>query len=137
MRASARQFDPRTASRAIMESGRWATTGVTRALWSIHWPTLGMDPRITVLIGAYNHEATLPRAVAAILAQTVEDLELILIDDGSTDRSVEGAESLAAGAPRVRVLPMGKNVGIARSLNAALRDARAAVVAVQDADDWS
>jgi glycosyltransferase involved in cell wall biosynthesis len=96
-----------------------------------------MDPRITVLIGAYNHEATLPRAVASMLAQTVEDLELIVIDDGSSDRSVEVAESLAAGDPRVRVLPMGENVGIARSLNAALREARAPVVAVQDADDWS
>jgi glycosyltransferase involved in cell wall biosynthesis len=96
-----------------------------------------MDPRITVLIGAYNHEATLPRAVASMLAQTVEDLELIVIDDGSTDRSVEVAESLAAGDSRARVLPMGENVGIARSLNAALREARAPVVAVQDADDWS
>jgi glycosyltransferase involved in cell wall biosynthesis len=96
-----------------------------------------MDPRITVLIGAYNHEATLPRAVASMLAQTVEDLELIVIDDGSTDGSLEVAESLAAGDARVRVLPMGENVGIAHSLNAALREARAPVVAVQDADDWS
>jgi glycosyltransferase involved in cell wall biosynthesis len=96
-----------------------------------------MDPRITVLIGAYNHEATLPRAVASMLAQTVEDLELIVIDDGSTDRSAEVAESLAAGDSRVRVLRMGENVGIARSLNAALSEARAPFVAVQDADDWS
>ena len=96
-----------------------------------------MDPRITVLIGAYNHEATLPRAVESMLAQTVKDLELIVIDDGSTDRSVAVAESLAAMDARVRIIPMGVNVGIARSLNAALREARAPVVAVQDADDWS
>src|SRR4051812_2872947 len=96
-----------------------------------------MDPRITVLIGAYNHEDTLPRAVESMLAQTVEALELIVIDDGSTDRSVDVAESLVAGDSRIRVLRMGENVGIARSLNAGLREARAPVVAVQDADDWS
>jgi glycosyltransferase involved in cell wall biosynthesis len=96
-----------------------------------------MDPRITVLIGAYNHEDTLSRAVESMLVQTVEDLELIVLDDGSTDGSAEVAASLAAGDSRVRVLAMGENVGIARSLNAALREARAPVVAVQDADDWS
>ena len=96
-----------------------------------------MAPRISVLIGAHNHEHTLPRAVDSMLAQTVEALELIVIDDGSTDRSVEVAESLAAGDSRIRVLRMDENVGIARSLNAGLREARAPVVAVQDADDWS
>jgi glycosyltransferase involved in cell wall biosynthesis len=96
-----------------------------------------MDPRISVLIGAHNHQDTLPRAVESMLAQTVGALELIVIDDGSTDRSVEVAESLAAGDSRIRVLPMGENVGIARSLNAGLREARAPLVAVQDADDWS
>src|SRR2546423_8799286 len=92
-----------------------------------------MDPRITVLIGAYNHEDTLPRAVESMLAQTVEALELIVIDDGSTDRSVEVAESLTAQDPRTRIIRMGKNVGIARSLNAGLREARAPVVAVPGA----
>jgi glycosyltransferase involved in cell wall biosynthesis len=96
-----------------------------------------MDPRITVLIGAYNHEDTLPRAVESMLAQTVAESEVIVIDDGSTDRSSEVAESLAGEDPRVRVLRMEGNVGIARSLNAGLREARAPVVAVQDADDWS
>src|SRR5436190_1507585 len=56
-----------------------------------------MAPRISVLIGAHNHEHTLPRAVDSMLAQTGEALELIVIDDGSTDRAVEVAESLAAG----------------------------------------
>jgi glycosyltransferase involved in cell wall biosynthesis len=91
--------------------------------------------RATFLIGAYNNASTLLRAIEAVLAQTVADLELIVIDDGSSD----GSASIAAavGDERVRLLRMPGNVGIARSLNEGLRAARAPVVAVQDADDWS
>jgi len=91
--------------------------------------------RVSVLIGAYDSAPTLRRAIDAILGQTLTDLELIVVDDGSTDDSVAIARS--TGDPRVRVLEMGRNVGIARSLNAGIEAARAPIVAVQDADDHS
>lgn len=91
--------------------------------------------RVSVLIGAYDSAATLRASIDAILGQTVEDLELIVVDDGSTDDSA--AIARAVGDPRVRVLEMGRNVGIARSLNAGIEAARAPIVAVQDADDLS
>lgn len=94
-------------------------------------------PRVSVLIGAYNSAATLDRAIDAILAQTVRDLELIVIDDGSADDTPAVIERAIARDRRVRALPMGRNVGIPRSLNEGLRAARADVVAVQDADDYS
>ena len=93
--------------------------------------------RATFLIGAFNNAPTLPRAIDAVLAQTVRDLELIVIDDGSSDGSADVARAAAEGDERVRLLSMPGNVGIARSLNEGLRAARAPVVAVQDADDWS
>jgi glycosyltransferase involved in cell wall biosynthesis len=93
--------------------------------------------RATVLIGAYNSAATLQRAIDAILAQTVPELELIVIDDGSADDSAVIAYGVAKVDSRVRVLEMGRNVGIARSLNAGIEAARAPFVAVNDADDWS
>lgn len=96
-----------------------------------------MTPRATFLIGAYNNAATIAEAVRSVLAQTVRDLELIVIDDGSRDDSADVARAAAAGDARFRLLAMGENVGIARSLNAGLREARAPVVAVLDADDWS
>jgi glycosyltransferase involved in cell wall biosynthesis len=96
-----------------------------------------MTPRATVLIGAYDNAATLPAAIAAIRAQTMADLELIVIDDGSRDDSAAIAERAAREDPRVRLLRMPHNVGISRSLNAGLAQARAPVVAVQDADDES
>lgn len=96
-----------------------------------------MTPRVSVLIGAYNNEATIERAARSMLAQTVYDLELLIVDDGSTDRTAEVARRIAVADPRVRVLTMPANVGIARSLNAGLQAAAAPNVAVLDADDWS
>ena len=96
-----------------------------------------MTPRATVLIGAYNSAATLRPAIEAVLAQTLPDLELLVIDDGSRDESATIAEAAARDDPRVRVLRMPGNVGISRSLNAGIEAATAPVVAVQDADDLS
>jgi glycosyltransferase involved in cell wall biosynthesis len=96
-----------------------------------------MTPRITALIGAYNSAATLERAARSMLDQTVSELELVIVDDGSSDGTSEVAAGIAAGDARATVLTMPGNVGIARSLNAGVEAAAAPVVAVLDADDWS
>ncbi len=96
-----------------------------------------MSPRVSVLIGAYNNADSLERAARSMLDQTVPELELLIIDDGSSDRTGEVAARVAAEDRRVRVLKMPGNVGISRSLNAGLEAAAAPVVAVLDADDWS
>lgn len=97
----------------------------------------GVNPRVSVLIGAYNNAATLERAAGSILAQTVAELELLIVDDGSSDGTDAVAARLAAQDSRVRVLTMSANLGIARSLNAAIEAAVAPVIAVLDADDWA
>lgn len=94
-------------------------------------------PAVTVLIGAYNNEGTVPRAIASILEQTERDLELIVIDDGSSDGSAAAAVAAIGSDPRGRVIELERNAGIASSLNVGLRAAAAPVVAVQDADDYS
>lgn len=91
-------------------------------------------PRVSVLIGCWNNAKTLPRAMESVLAQTLEDLELIVVDDGSTDSTPELVEGIAD--PRVRYLPL-EHMGISHSLNQGIRAARGPVIAVQDADDWS
>jgi len=96
-----------------------------------------MTPRVTAIIGAYNNAATLERAIDSLLTQSVSDLELIVIDDGSRDDSPGIARHAAARDRRVRAIALGENLGISRSLNRALGLARAAVVAIQDADDYS
>ena len=94
-------------------------------------------PAVTVLIGAYENERTVGRAVASILAQTERRLELVVIDDGSTDRSAAAARVAIGDDPRGRVVVLERNLGIARSLNQGIRAAAAPVVAIQDADDYS
>jgi glycosyltransferase involved in cell wall biosynthesis len=96
-----------------------------------------VTPRVSVLVGAYDNAATLERAIDSMLAQTVSDLELLAIDDGSHDATPQVIARVAGRDARVRPLPMSRNVGISRSLNEGLAAARAPVVAVQDADDFS
>lgn len=99
---------------------------------------MGPDsPAVTVLIGAYENERTVGRAVASILAQTQLDLELIVVDDGSRDGSADAAREAIGADPRGRVMRLERNVGIARSLNKGLEAAAAPIVAIQDADDYS
>jgi glycosyltransferase involved in cell wall biosynthesis len=96
-----------------------------------------MAPRITAIIGSFNSAATLQRAIDSILSQTVREVELIVVDDGSHDASPDIARTAAARDDRVRGLALPENVGISRSLNTAIAQATAPLVAIQDADDYS
>lgn len=100
-------------------------------------PNFSDPAAVTVLIGAYENERTVARAVASILAQTERNLELIVIDDGSRDGSSAVAREAIGSDPRGRVMRLERNLGIARSLNAGLEAAAAPLVAIQDADDYS
>jgi glycosyltransferase involved in cell wall biosynthesis len=93
-----------------------------------------VTPRVSVLIGTYNNAPTLPRAIDSVLGQTIEDLELIVVDDGSSDDTPAIAQGWTD--PRLRYLPL-PHLGIARSLNEGLQAAHAPFVAIQDADDYS
>ena len=93
-------------------------------------------PTISVAMPVFNGARFLPEAIASILSQTTDDLELIVSDDGSSDRSLEIARAQAAGDSRVIVLasPHG---GIARAMNRALAAARGEFFAPMDQDDIS
>ena len=91
-------------------------------------------PRVSVLMTAYNSANYIGEAIDSVLAQTMPDLELILIDDGSTDKSAEIMADYAAHDVRVRVHRQ-ENQGIGGATNQALRLARAPYVAILDSDD--
>lgn len=90
--------------------------------------------KASVLIGAYNNADTVLRAIDSILGQTLRDLEVIVVDDGSRDQTARLVAKIED--PRVRLLAL-PHMGIARSLNAGLAAADSPYVAIQDADDWS
>jgi succinoglycan biosynthesis protein ExoO len=92
-------------------------------------------PRVTVLVPAFNAAATLPRAIRSVLGQTLDDLELIVIDDASTDATLATAQALAATDRRVRVLQAPRNGGPGAARSLGLSDALGSWIAILDADD--
>ncbi len=92
------------------------------------------SPRISVLVPIWNNAETLGHAIESILGQTLDDLEVLALDDGSTDSSRAVVAAHDDGRVRGVALP---HRGIAATLNAGLDEARAPFVAIQDADDWS
>ena len=89
---------------------------------------------VSVVIPAYNAEATIRETLASALAQTFFNLEVILVDDGSTDATAAIAEGVAAEDPRVRLLRQ-SNRGVAAARNHGVREARGGLIAFLDADD--
>ena len=94
-----------------------------------------MNQTISVIVPVYNVEGYLPQCVDSILSQDYGDLEVILIDDGSTDGSGEICDRYAALDSRVRVIHQ-KNGGAAAAKNAGLRLATGEYLAFADSDDY-
>ncbi len=92
-------------------------------------------PKVSVIVPVYNAEKYLAECVHSILNQTLTDLELILVDDGSADASPALCDGFARRDGRVRVIhkPNGR---AASARNAGLRIAQGAYVGFVDADDW-
>lgn len=87
--------------------------------------------RVTVLVAAYNAARFLPRCLESLLHQTYHDVEVIVIDDASTDETAAIADS--AGVKLVR---LAANSGQAVARNEGLKHATGDLIAMVDADDW-
>lgn len=97
-----------------------------------------MSVGISILMGIYNCEKTLNEAVDSVLAQTEEDWELILCDDGSCDQTLTIAREYAKQYPgKIRLLENGKNLGLQKTLNRCLDAAEGHYIARMDGDDIS
>jgi len=94
-----------------------------------------MIPYVTVLMSTYNSEKYLNEAIDSILNQTFKDFEFIIIDDGSTDRSLKILKSYKD--PRIRIVQNESNIGLAKSLNKGLKLAQGKYIARMDSDDIS
>jgi glycosyltransferase involved in cell wall biosynthesis len=90
------------------------------------------EPSFAVVVAAYNAERTLAATVESVLGQTRAEFELAIVDDGSTDGTLELAESF--DDPRVKVFRQ-ENGGTAAARNAGIAGTRAPLVAILDSDD--
>lgn len=100
-------------------------------------PLAPNTPRVSVLMAAYNGDDFLAQAIESIHGQTFENWELVVIDDGSTDRTSSILAEAAHNDPRMRVVRQDTNTGLTRALNRAIDMARGEILARHDADDVS
>jgi teichuronic acid biosynthesis glycosyltransferase TuaG len=92
-------------------------------------------PVVSVVTPAFNAERLIGEMVASVRAQTLQDWELLVVDDCSTDDTVEAVQRASAADPRVRLLESRANGGAAASRNVGLAEARGRFIAFLDADD--
>ena len=93
-------------------------------------------PDVSVVVIGYNDRANLPHAIRSVLDQTLRNLEVVVVDDASTDDSVEVAEEIARADPRVSVVRLPENSGgCSRPRNVGMEHARAPYVMFLDSDD--
>lgn len=92
-------------------------------------------PLLTVIVPVYNILEYLPRCVRSITAQTYQNLEILLVDDGSTDGTGELCDTLAREDQRIRVLHK-ENGGSSSARNLAIREARGEYLGFVDSDDY-
>lgn len=93
---------------------------------------------VSVVIPAYNAERYLEETVRSVLAQTYQDFEIIIVDDGSKDGTVALANRLAKEDPRITVLRNPRNQGVAETRNHGIRQATGTYIALLDSDDvWA
>ena len=94
-----------------------------------------MTPRVTILMPVFNRERFADEAIRSVITQDFADFELLIVDDGSTDRTPEVLSAWAQRDPRIVVITSAENQGIPAALNLGLRHARSPYVARFDSDD--
>lgn len=90
---------------------------------------------VSVIIAAYNVEQHITRALDSLIAQTNPNWDAIVVDDCSTDGTVEVARRLERTDGRIRILTLDKNSGPSAARNAGIQQATGSLIAVLDADD--
>ena len=93
-------------------------------------------PKVSILVAVYNAEAFLSECLDSLLGQTLQDIQIICIDDCSTDGSLRLLQEYAARDARIEVISLPENGGQAHARNEGLKRAMGDYICMLDADDW-
>jgi len=88
---------------------------------------------VSVIIPTFNRADRVPRAVSSVLSQTFTDYEIIVVDDGSDDKT---RDSLAQFLDNIRHIPHLKNLGVSAARNSGIKASRSPLIAFLDSDDY-
>jgi glycosyltransferase involved in cell wall biosynthesis len=91
------------------------------------------DPKVSVVIPTYNRAHLIPRAIQSVLNQTYQDLEIVVVDDGSTDNTEELIKNFKD--ERIRYILNSKNKGASAARNTGIKASNGNYIAFQDSDD--
>ena len=80
--------------------------------------------KVSILVPAYNVEAHLDECLQSLLSQTLKEIEMVVVDDGSTDQTATIAERYAATDPRIHVLRLPGHQGVSYARNVCLTQAQ-------------
>lgn len=94
-----------------------------------------MTPKLSILVPVYNVEEYLAQALSSLVSQTLQDLEIICINDGSTDGSLAIIQRFAKKDSRISIIDK-KNTGYGDSMNLGLKKAKGEYVGILEPDDW-
>lgn len=95
----------------------------------------GAAPTVSVLIKAYNHAPYVRQTIESVLAQSFQDFEIVVTDDGSTDETLGILRTFSD--PRLRLDALPANRGISAAMNATVERARGRYLAILNSDDWA
>ena len=94
-----------------------------------------MEPLVSIIMPCYNAERYVAQSIESVLAQTYQNWELLITDDGSTDKSVESVSKYCTKDDRINILVPDEHQGIARTRNMSIARAKGKFVAFLDSDD--
>lgn len=94
-----------------------------------------MTPRVSVIVPAYRCERTVEQSIRSALLQSVSEIEVIVVDDGSDDGTLSILDRLQKEDARVRIIALSENGGVANARNRGVAAARADWIAFLDSDD--
>lgn len=92
---------------------------------------------VSIIVPAYNVESTIKNAINSLIHQSYKNIEIIIINDGSTDKTLEAINEIAKKDSRIRVVNNKENLGVYRSRNLALKYCHGEFITIHDADDIS
>ena len=92
---------------------------------------------VSVIVPCFNAEQSIETALGSLVAQSWKNLEIIVVDDCSTDNTAPLVENLSAKYPQIKLIKQTKNVGAYRARNVGLSLAQGSFITTHDADDWS
>ncbi len=97
---------------------------------------MGKGPKISIIMPVYNSEKYMDKSISSILNQTLEDIELICINDCSSDDSLGKLKAFQKRDKRIKIASNKKNVGPGEARNVGMKKAKGEYVCFVDSDDW-